>query len=159
APSVTERCAAAWRTCAAAVVLLVSAARVEAQPLDVDASGPPVDAFTDMVYVARRLFMLTPVPPSFRALDPGIPPDAEIAARIDATGPGLDGDADRSVDAFTDVVYCSRVLFSLTPVPPSFRVLDPNIPSDMDIAARCALLTSEATATATPSATSLPSAT
>jgi hypothetical protein len=49
--------------------------------LDVDANGV-VDVFTDVVYIARCLLNLPPVPQSFRELDPTIPPDGEISARI-----------------------------------------------------------------------------
>lgn len=50
-------------------------------PLDVDDNGV-VDPFTDLVYVARYLFGLDPVPPSFRTVDPEIDTDEEIIARI-----------------------------------------------------------------------------
>src|SRR5262249_43992342 len=133
----------------AALAICLSSAMARGQSLDVDQSGPPVDAFTDLTYVGRRLLALPPVPPSFRALDPGIPPDEEIAARVDAIGNALDVDADGTVDPFTDLVYCTRTLFGLAAVPPDFRVIDPSIPSDMDIAARCAALTSAATPSAT----------
>jgi hypothetical protein len=66
----------------------------------------------------------------------------------------LDVDGDGFVDQFTDVVYCARTLFNLPAVPPSFRQLDPNIPSDDIIAARCGLLTGKvSTPTATPTRT------
>jgi hypothetical protein len=88
------------------------------------------------VYIYRRLLMLTPVPPSFRAIDPSIPPDATIATNIDAIRSSLDVDANGNVDSATDIVYITRRLFHLTPVPPSFRLLDPTIPSDAVIAQR-----------------------
>ena len=53
---------------------------------DVDGNGQLVVA-TDVTYIARRLAGLTPVPPSYRAADPGIPSDASIAAAIDALCP------------------------------------------------------------------------
>jgi hypothetical protein len=106
-----------------------------AEPLDVDGSGS-IDAATDLVYIQRHLLRLPPVPPSFRALDPSIPPDEEIAARIDALGSSLDVDANSAVDAATDVVYIQRHLVGLAPVPSSFRQLNPAIPSDAEIAAR-----------------------
>ncbi len=56
-------------------------------PLDVDGSGPPPDVATDVVYVARTLLGLTPVPASFRALDPSIPLDSVIAANVAALCP------------------------------------------------------------------------
>ncbi len=56
-------------------------------PLDVDDSGPPPDVATDVVYVARTLLGLTPVPPSFRALDPSIPADSVVAANVAALCP------------------------------------------------------------------------
>ena len=55
--------------------------------LDVDANGT-VEVATDVVYIARHLLGLTPVPPSFRVVDPTIPPDAAIAGKIDALCPG-----------------------------------------------------------------------
>jgi len=53
-----------------------------AQALDVDGNGN-VDVGTDIPYIARRLLGLVPVPASFRALDPTIPPDTVIGTRID----------------------------------------------------------------------------
>ena len=43
-----------------------------------------VEASTDIVYIRRRLLALTPVPPSFRILDPTIPSDTVVAQRVDA---------------------------------------------------------------------------
>jgi predicted outer membrane repeat protein len=103
--------------------------------LDVDRNGVG-DVSTDVVYINRRLLMLTPVPPSFRAIDPSIPPDATIATNMDAIRSSLDVDANGNVDSATDIVYITRRLFHLTPVPPSFRLLDPTIPSDAVIAQR-----------------------
>lgn len=54
--------------------------------LDIDANGV-VDVATDIVYIARYLLGLPPVPASFRALDPSIPPDATIAANVEALCP------------------------------------------------------------------------
>jgi cysteine-rich repeat protein len=54
---------------------------------DVDGSGRPPDVATDIVYIARELLSLPPVPSSFRLLDPNIPSDATIAANIDALCP------------------------------------------------------------------------
>jgi cysteine-rich repeat protein len=94
------------------------------------------DVATDVVYIARRLLgFLEPVPPSFRVLDPTIPPDAEIAARIDAMGNALDVDGNGAVDVATDLVYIARRLLGLPPVPPSFRALKPDIPLDSVIGA------------------------
>jgi hypothetical protein len=101
--------------------------------LDVDLSGPPPDVATDAVYIARTLLDLVPVPASFRALNPNIPPDAEIAARVQAMGNDLNVDGKGTVDVATDIVYIARHLLSLPPVPPSFRALDPSIPSDAGI--------------------------
>jgi hypothetical protein len=101
--------------------------------LDVDLSGPPPDVATDAVYIARTLLGLVPVPASFRALNPNIPPDAEIAARVQAMGNDLNVDGKGTVDVATDIVYIARHLLSLPPVPPSFRALDPSIPSDAGI--------------------------
>ena len=44
---------------------------------DVDHNGA-VQVSTDVVYLARHLLGLIPVPPSFRAQNPNIAPDAEI---------------------------------------------------------------------------------
>ncbi len=54
--------------------------------LDIDANGQ-IDVTTDIVYVARHLFGLPAAPASFRVLDPNLPPDATLAARIDALCP------------------------------------------------------------------------
>ena len=54
--------------------------------LDVDGNGV-AQVSTDVVYIARHLLGLTPVPPSFRVLDPTIPSDAVIGGRVDALCP------------------------------------------------------------------------
>jgi len=90
---------------------------------------------TDVVYIARHLLGLVPVPPSFRGIDPSIPSDATIAARIDAARVAFDVDGRSGTDVSTDVVYIARHLLGLVPVPPSFRGIDPSIPSDATIAA------------------------
>ncbi len=101
-----------------------------------DGIGTPLaDVATDLVYVARTLLGLEAVPSSFRALDPGIPPDTTIAANVAAIGMALDVDANGDVAVSTDIVYITRRLLHLPPVPESFRVLDPNIASDAFIAA------------------------
>ncbi len=64
-----------------------SAGADSACPLDVDNSGPPPDVATDVVYVARTLLALPPVPASFRALDPSIPADTVVAANVAALCP------------------------------------------------------------------------
>lgn len=97
--------------------------------LDVDDSGT-ADVATDVVYLARWLLGLSPVPPSFRAINPGIPADAAIDAAIAAAGTAFDVDRNGVVDVATDVVYIARHLLGLTPVPPSFRGADPTIPVD-----------------------------
>jgi hypothetical protein len=104
--------------------------------MDVDGKNPCCDVSTDVVYVARHLLGLTPVPPAFRIIDPTIPPDASVGAAIDAIRPSLDVDMNGSVDVATDVVYIARHLLGLTPVPPSFRVVDPTIPPDAAIAGK-----------------------
>ena len=104
--------------------------------LDVDGKNPCCDVPTDVVYVARHLLGLTPVPPDFRVLDPTIPPDASVAAAIDAIRPSFDVDMNGTVDVATDVVYIARHLLGLTPVPPDFRILDPTIPPDATIATK-----------------------
>jgi hypothetical protein len=108
-------------------------------PLDVDSNGM-VDAATDVVYTARYLLNLPPVPASFRSLDPTIPPDEEIAARIDDLGTSLDVDDDGAVGVATDLVYVARHLLDMSPVPQSFRDLDPTIPPDSEIIPRIELL-------------------
>jgi len=53
--------------------------------LDVDRGVGPADAATDVVYIYRHLVgMPKTVPSEFRRIDPSIPPDNEINARIDA---------------------------------------------------------------------------
>ena len=99
---------------------------------DVDKNGV-VQTATDIVYIQRHLTALTTVPPSFRVLDPTIPPDATINANIDAARPSYDVDMNGVVQTATDVVYIRRHLTGLTTVPPSFRVLDPTIPPDATI--------------------------
>jgi len=101
--------------------------------LDVDRNGT-VDVSTDIVYIARTLLGLTPVPPSFRASDQTIPQDSVVAGRVAAAGNAFDVDGSGSVAAETDVVYIARTLLGLTPVPPSFRTSDSTIPSDTTIA-------------------------
>lgn len=54
--------------------------------LDVDMDGR-VDVTTDIVYIARHLLGLSPVPSQFRLLNPTIPADSVIAANIDALCP------------------------------------------------------------------------
>lgn len=102
--------------------------------LDVDGNGI-AEVSTDVVYVARHLLGLAPVPPAFRVLDPTIPPDTEIATNVTAAGSTLDVDANGAVDVATDIVYVARRLLGLSPVPPQFRALDPTIPSDASISA------------------------
>jgi len=51
------------------------------------APEPPRSSSTNMVYIARHLLGFTPVPPTFRVVDPDVPSDADIAARIDALCP------------------------------------------------------------------------
>jgi len=54
--------------------------------LDIDGNGR-IDVASDVVYLARQLLGLPPVPPSFRALDPTIPDDTTIGASIEALCP------------------------------------------------------------------------
>jgi hypothetical protein len=103
---------------------------------DVDGLGAPPDVATDIVYVARTLLGLAPVPTSFRSLDPSIPSDGTIATNITATGNTLDVDGNGVIDVATDIVYIARRLLGLPPVPASFRALDPTILPDVDIKAR-----------------------
>jgi hypothetical protein len=107
--------------------------------LDVDRNGV-ADVATDIVYIARRLLGLPPVPSSFRTLDPSIISDSTIAAGVDALGTRLDVDGNGQVDVATDVVYVSRVLLGLPAVPGSFRVLNPSIPPDATIKANVTAL-------------------
>ena len=89
-----------------------------------------------MVYITRHLLGLTPVPPSFRVIDPTIPSDASIAAAVETARPSLDVDGNGRVEVATDLVYISRHLLQLASiVPPSFRTIDPTIPPDATIAA------------------------
>ncbi len=109
--------------------------------LDVDDNGF-VQGATDGVYIFRRLLGLGfVVPAPFRALDPSIPPDATIAANIDALGSGLDVDGNGQVLGNTDGVYVFRYLMNLaTLVPTPFRTLDPAILEDAAIATNIAAL-------------------
>lgn len=102
--------------------------------LDVDKNGT-LDVATDIVYIARHLLGLAPVPPSFRSIDPSIPSNATIQANIDAIGTALDVDENGAIDVATDVVYIARLSLGLTPAPPSFRALAefPSIRSDAGI--------------------------
>ncbi len=100
--------------------------------LDVDRNGV-ADVATDIVYIARQLLGLPPVPTSFRTLDPSIISDSTIAAAVVALGMQLDVDGNGQVDVATDIVYISRVLLGLPAVPASFRVLNPSIPPDATI--------------------------
>jgi hypothetical protein len=60
--------------------------RCETMRFDVDGDGS-VNVATDLVYIARQVLGLPPVPASFRAADPGIPPDDVIGAAVDALCP------------------------------------------------------------------------
>lgn len=107
--------------------------------LDIDGDGL-VQSGTDVVYIARHLLGLVPVPPSFRQREPGIPDDQTIAAGVEAARPGLDVDGNGRIETATDVVYVARTLLGLAPVPPSFRTADPTIPADeviVDAIATC----------------------
>ena len=97
--------------------------------LDVD-QNEAVDVATDLVYISRTLLGLSAVPPSFRVLDPTIPSDEVIEAFINAHTAFYDLDKNGVTDVATDLVYISRGLLGLDPVPPSFRILDPTIPPD-----------------------------
>lgn len=102
--------------------------------LDVDDNGT-AETSTDVVYLARHLLGLPIVPSSFRELDPSIPTDEFIGSRIDALGSVLDVDANGNVEVPTDVVYVARHGLGLAVVPSTFRVVDPTIPPDDQIAA------------------------
>ncbi len=102
--------------------------------LDVDGDDT-ADVATDIVYITRTLLDMPAVPPGFRMLEPWIPSDATIESGIDALGPRLDVDGNGVVDVATDILYITRRLDGLPPVPLSFRELDPAIPPDATIAA------------------------
>ena len=59
-----------------------------------------------------------------------------LVCACDQGGCELDVDCRNGFDVATDAVYMARVRLGLPPVPGSFRVLDPSIPSDAEIAAR-----------------------
>jgi hypothetical protein len=101
--------------------------------IDIDCNGQG-DVATDVVYIARYLLGLPPVPPSFCLLGLCIP-DPCIAARVEAIREALDVDGNGVVEVATDIVYIARHMLGLPPVPPSFRSLDPTIPPDATIAA------------------------
>ncbi len=123
----------------AAAPVCVVPRQAAAQALDVDGNGK-VDVATDIVYIARRLLGLAPVPASFRAADPTIPSDTTVGSNVDALGTALDVDGNGTVDVATDIVYIARALLGLPPVPGSFRQLDPTIPDDATIAAHIPVL-------------------
>ena len=54
--------------------------------------SPNVDVATDLIYIARHLLSLDPVPPSFRDLDPNIPSDTIVATNCTAALGALDVD-------------------------------------------------------------------
>ena len=97
-----------------------------------------MEVSTDIVYIARHLLGvgLLPVPPSFRTQDPSIPSDTFITENIEAARPSLDVDMNGRIEVSTDIVYIARdrLGVGLLPVPPSFRLQDPNIPPDGTIA-------------------------
>lgn len=95
---------------------------------------------TDLVFIARQLLGLAPVPPSFRFADPTLPPDSVVSAWVDAFGMKLDVDLDGALDVGTDIIYIARYELGLPPVPPSFRAQDPTIPPDTVIAANITAL-------------------
>ena len=75
-----------------------------------------------------------------------------VAARAPApanaqTCPGLDVDGNGSTSLATDIVYIARNLLGLSPVPASFRVLDPSIPSDAQVNAHISTACAGSTAT------------
>lgn len=103
--------------------------------LDVDGSGT-ASAGTDVIYIARHLLGIAPVPPAFRRANPAIAANAVIAARVAAAGLALDVDGDGRVQFATDVVYIARAMLGLTPVPASYRAAQPGIPPDPAIASK-----------------------
>jgi hypothetical protein len=139
-------------------LVLFAASPAASQPLDLDLDGE-VRVETDVTYLNRHMLGLSPVPQSFRDLDPSIPPDAEVAARADALGDSADVDLNGSVDSSTDSVYISRYILGLTTVPPQFRTLDPSIPSDLEIAHRIEPLLAAVPGTPTPTPTRTPTRT
>ncbi len=102
--------------------------------------GGALEVATDLVFIARRLLGLPPVPTSFRLAGAPLPDDAVVAAWVDSFGQKLDVDMDGTVNVATDITYAARDLLGLTPVPPSFRTQNVNVPPDAMIAARIALL-------------------
>jgi hypothetical protein len=95
-----------------------SACDIEACIRDVEASGK-VDPATDIVYMARRLVGLIPVPLSCRARDPTSLPEKIIAARIDIATAALDVDANGTTDVGRDMAYIARGRLGLVPAPAS----------------------------------------
>jgi hypothetical protein len=120
----------------APVPLSRSNGRLTVRACFLDSDGDRVFSFaTDLIYIARHILGLPPVPSSFRAIDPTIPSDTAIAASIDTVAAELDVDHDGEVEVATDVVYIARHFLGLSPVPPSFRLGDPTIPADSVIGA------------------------
>ena len=104
--------------------------------LDVDRNGT-VDTATDIVYIARYLLNLPPVPQSYRTPGgPQIPSNDTVAARVAALGNWMDVDGNGAVDVATDLMYITRRLMCLLPVPLSIRNAYPDIPSDDSITAQ-----------------------
>lgn len=112
--------------------------RVTTCALDVDSSGT-ANANTDGVYIFRALppTLQTVVPPAFRQVLPSIPLDSVILDNVNAILPLLNVDGIGGSSANTDGVYIFRALPPTlqTVVPPAFRQIDPNIPSDQVITA------------------------
>src|SRR5690606_20865437 len=110
--------------------------RVTSCALDVDSSGS-ASANTDGVYIFRALppTLQTIVPTAFRQLLPDIPLEPVILDNLTAVLPLLNVDGIGGSGANTDGVYIFRALPPTlqTIVPPLFRQLDPNIPSDQVI--------------------------
>ncbi len=103
-----------------ALALIGFASTLSATMLDVDRNGT-IGPESDLVYVARSLLGLSPVPPSYRVTQPAIPDDAAIDERVTRAVPYLDVDLSGTVAVDTDVLFITRYLLGLAPVPNSYR--------------------------------------
>jgi cysteine-rich repeat protein len=85
--------------------------------------------------------------------DDGNTNDGDCCSATCKREPGIDVDGNGNIDVATDIVYIARHLLQLVPVPPSFRVTDPTIPSDATIAAAINTCVAPSTSTTTTAAT------
>lgn len=102
---------------------------------NIDGKGSTAQASTDGVYIYNALLGVNLiVPPLFRQLDPTIPANDVLAARVESILGPLNVDGKGATQGSTDGVYIYNTLLGLgIVVPPLFRQLDPTIPPDATI--------------------------